>query len=88
MTRTLISLDRDLLERTRQRAADLGISLAEHVRRLLAADLGESRAPVDPSVVFDLGRSGGSDVARDEDAMIGAAVAAGSRRGRSSRRGR
>jgi hypothetical protein len=40
----------------------------------------------DASIVFDLGTSGGADVARDKDAMIGEAIAA--RQSGSSRRRR
>ena len=62
----------------RQKAAALGISFAEYVRRLVARDLGEPDAIEAPDVaqVFDLGDSGGSDVARDKDRMIGAATSA------------
>jgi hypothetical protein len=76
MTRTQISLDPETLRRARGKADRLGISLAEYVRRLLDRDLGDVPAAADPSVVFDLGRSGGSDIARDEDRMIGEAIAA------------
>ena len=44
--------------------------------RLVARDLGNAQAVVDPSAVFDLGASGGSDVARNKNAMIGEAFAA------------
>ncbi len=81
MTRTQIALDSETQKRARQRAAKLGISLAEYIRRLLANDLGEVVVPADPSSVFDLGRSGGADVARDKGAMIGQSVAAGRERG-------
>jgi hypothetical protein len=81
MTRTQIALDPRLLQRARQRANEFGISLAEYVRRLVAADLEGPQPPVDPSVVFDLGSSAGADVARDKDRMVAEAVAAGRRRG-------
>ena len=80
MSRTQITLDSELQRRARQRAGDLGVSLAEYVRRLVAHDLGGARPAASPSVVFDLGSSGGSDVARDKDAMIAGAVSSGSRR--------
>ena len=79
MTRTQVSLDREMLRRARKRAAELGISLAEYVRRLVAEDLGERAQTVDPSVVFNLGSSGGSDIAADKDAMIADAVGKGRR---------
>jgi plasmid stability protein len=74
MTRTQISLDPELLRQARKRAAEHGISLAAYVRGLLARDLSSGSPPADPSLVFDLGGSGGSDVAREKDAMIGEAL--------------
>ena len=70
MVRTQLSFDREVLRRARRRAGELGISLAEYVRRLVARDLGERAPPSDPSRVFDLGRSDGSDIARNKDAML------------------
>ena len=75
MSRTQITLSRELQRRARERAAQLGISLAEYVRRLVARDLGEPEQEVDPSLVFNLGDSGGSDIARDKDALVGRAIA-------------
>lgn len=69
MTRTQLSFERPLLKRARARAGQLGISLAEYVRRLVASDLGEAAA-ADPGIVFDLGASGSSDVASEKDAML------------------
>lgn len=74
--RTQITLDRELRNRARKRATELGISLAEYVRRLIARDLERPQPSRDPSAVFDLGDSGGSDVAREKDALVGEAVAA------------
>lgn len=74
MTRTQLSFDREMLRRARTRAAELGISLAEYVRRLVAADLEETAVAVDPSSVFDLGGSGSSDIARHKDAMLADAL--------------
>ena len=76
MARSQISLDQEMQRRARERAGQLGISLAEYVRRLVARDLGEPVQAVDPSIVFNLGNSGGSDVARDKDTLLGRAVAA------------
>ncbi|MGH7563258.1 MAG: hypothetical protein ACREK5_02410 [Gemmatimonadota bacterium] len=77
MIRTQITLDRELRNRARKRAAELGISLAEYIRRLLARDLSGSQPRSDPSIVFDLGDSGGSDVASYKDEMVGEAAWAG-----------
>jgi hypothetical protein len=75
MSRTQITLDSELQKRARKRAAELGISLAEYVRSLVSRDLGSRGRRADPSSVFDLGDSGGGDVARDKDRMIGEAIA-------------
>lgn len=84
MIRTQITLDRELRNRARKRAGELGISLAEYIRRLLARDLTRSEPISDPTTIFDLGDSGGSDVARSKDAMVG--EAASSERDRSAAR--
>jgi hypothetical protein len=76
MSRTQITLDPDLQRRARQRAAKLGVSFAEYVRRVVERDLGgrpAGRPPVE--AVFDLGASHGADVAREKDEMVGAAFA-------------
>jgi hypothetical protein len=74
MTRTPLSFEREILRRARARAGELGVSLAEYVRRLVAEDLGEGVVVSDPAVVLDLGASGGSDVAKHKDAMLGDAM--------------
>ena len=57
------------------KAADLGISFAEYIRRLVERDLGEPKPKVDVSIIFDLGASGEpTDIARDKDKLIGDAV--------------
>jgi len=80
MVRTQISLDRELRNRARRRAAELGVSLAEYIRRLLSRDLGSQPAAGDPTAVFNLGDSGGSDVAADKDSMLGEAASVDPRR--------
>jgi len=68
-------MDPELQRRAHARAAELGISLAEYVRRLLAEDLGERRPKADISMVFDLGASVEPiHVARDKQKMIGDAA--------------
>ena len=73
MTRTQVSFERLMLKRARERAGKLGISLAEYIRRLVAQDLEMGPQTSDPSVVFDLGSSGASDIASDKDRMLGEA---------------
>lgn len=82
MSRTQISLDPELQRRARERAAHLGISFAEFVRRAVEKDLQRRRTKVSASAVFALGDSGGADVARDKDRMVGEAVAAPRKRKR------
>jgi hypothetical protein len=84
--RTQITLPDEDHRRARARASDLGVSLAEYIRRLVANDLYSAReaAPVD--ALFDLGSSAdGSEVAAHKDAYVGEAVEADARRRRSGR---
>jgi hypothetical protein len=71
MVRTQITRGKQIYRCTRQRAAELGVSLAEYVRRLVERGLPSPQ--VDVSCVFDLGSSAGSDIANRKDLMIGAA---------------
>jgi hypothetical protein len=75
MQRTQITLDPAEHRRARRRAADLGISLAEYVRRLVRRDLEGPTIQGDPKGLFALGDSGGSDVATDKDAYVAEAIA-------------
>jgi hypothetical protein len=79
MARIQIALPPEDQRRARARAAELGISFAEYVRRLVARDLGATRATHDPSSLFDLGESAGSDVAAEKDRYLGGAVEAANR---------
>jgi hypothetical protein len=69
-----ITLQPEFQRRARRRADDLGVSLAEYIRRLVERDLGSAKAQAAPRLVFDLGNSGGSDIARDKHAMIAQAL--------------
>ena len=61
--------------RAHAKAAALGISFAEYVRRLLAEDLGEAKRKGDISLVFDLVDEGPrTNIARDKDKMVSEAV--------------
>jgi hypothetical protein len=73
--RTQITLDPELQRRAQAKAAELGISFAEYVRRLVAQDIGERKPKAHISEIFDLGESDEpTDIARDKDKMIGEAV--------------
>ncbi len=64
-------MDAGLRRRAHARAAKLGISFAEYVRRVVVRDLGEpvARSPV--SELFDLVADGPeTDIARDKDRLI------------------
>jgi len=81
MSRSQIKLEAELHRRARRRAAELGISFAEYVRRLVASDLETPATRADPRSVFDLGKSGGTDVARHKDSLLGASLTAEQPRG-------
>jgi hypothetical protein len=74
--RTRITMAQDLQQRAQAKAAALGISFPECIRRLVAGDLGEpKRSKPDISTLFDLGASRGlTDIARDKDEIIGQAA--------------
>jgi hypothetical protein len=75
--RTQIRLDPEMQRRAEARAAQLGISFAEYVGRLVADDLGPPKPERKPdiSIVFDLVDEGPpTDIARDKDKMLGQAV--------------
>ena len=73
--RTQITMDTELQRRAHAKAAELGLSFAEYVRRLVAHDLGEPRPNADISLLFDLGASREpTDIARNKDQMLGEAA--------------
>jgi len=57
MARRRINLDPEIQRRARQRASDMGLSLAEYLRRLTAQDWERPRGAAKPALVFDLGGS-------------------------------
>jgi hypothetical protein len=70
MVRTQIKLEAEMQRRARTRANELGVSLGEYFRRLVARDLTRPKAAIKLDRIFDLGNSGGSDIAKDKDSMI------------------
>jgi hypothetical protein len=74
--RTQITMTPELQRRAQAKAAELGISFAEYIRRLVAGDLGQpKKSKPDISTLFDLGASDApTDIARDKDQMIGQAL--------------
>lgn len=77
MLRTQLILETPTLRRARQRASQLGVSLSEYMGRLLARDLAVRPSKVDVTCVFDLGTSGGSDIANHKDSIIANAFQSG-----------
>jgi hypothetical protein len=70
--RTQITLDPEMQRRAQAKAAKLGISFAEYVRRLVAQDVGRRKPKANISAIFDLVTDGPqTDIARDKHAMIG-----------------
>lgn len=70
-TRTQVVLNPELQRRARRKAAELGISFAEYVRRIVARDLGGPPPQADVEMLFDLGASETpTDIARDKDRLI------------------
>jgi hypothetical protein len=73
--RTQITMDPEMQRRAHAKAAELGISFAEYVRRLVMQDLGDPKPKADISIFFDLIKDGPrTDIARDKDKLIGEAV--------------
>jgi hypothetical protein len=73
VVRTQITLDADAHRRAKRRAADLGISFAEYVRRTLDRDLGD-QPKTDISAIFGLFDSGAADVSSNVDKHLGEAL--------------
>lgn len=75
VVRTQITLDAEAHRRAKRRAADLGVSFAEYVRRVLDRDLGDPPPAADVTQIFGLFDSGESDVASDKDGYVDQAIA-------------
>jgi hypothetical protein len=73
--RTQITMAPEMQRRAHAKAAELGISFAEYIRRLVADDLGEQKPKADVSLIFNLVDEGPpTNIARDKHKMIGEAV--------------
>lgn len=82
MSRTQVTLEPETQRQAQKRARELGVSFAEYIRRLVARDLDRPKAKPDVSRIFNLGSSGGSNIRKHKDQMIGEAVDAMHRRSR------
>ena len=74
--RTQIDLESEQHALVKRKAADLGISMAEYIRRLVERDLGQAVPSSDISAIFGIGDSGGSDIAVDRKGATAEAIAA------------
>jgi len=76
-TRLQVSFEPEEHRRAKRRAAELGISLAEFVRRAVDDALGAPAGPkADISEIFGIADSGGSDVANRKDEYLAEAIQA------------
>ena len=74
--RTQIALEPEQHALVKRKAADLGVSMAEYIRRLVERDLQQAGPRADISDIFGLGDSGGSDIAVDRKRASAEAIAA------------
>ena len=72
--RTQITFDNDTQKRARRRANELGISMSEYVRQVVTRDLESPGVAAGVTSIFNLGSSGGSNIARNKHAMIAEAI--------------
>lgn len=80
MVRTQIALPSEEHRKAKAKAAELNISLAEYVRRLVVRDVSATTPQGDITAIFDLGNSGQADISRFKDKYLGEAVEAEHRR--------
>lgn len=74
--RTQIDLESEQHALVKRKAAELGISMAEYIRRLVERDLVQGGSGADISAIFGIGDSGGSDIAVDRKGATAEAIAA------------
>lgn len=72
--RTQIALDDEQHARVKQKAHEMGVTMAHYIRMLIDRDLGDQGTSADIADIFGIGRSGGSDIANEPNA-IGDAIA-------------
>lgn len=72
--RTQIDLEPEQHAGAKRKAAEMGVSMAEYVRRVIERDLASPEPRGDISDIFALGRSGGSDIAAEGKSVVADAV--------------
>ncbi|MEX2278731.1 MAG: hypothetical protein WEA76_01440 [Acidimicrobiia bacterium] len=68
--RTQIALNPEHHAQAKQKAAQMGITMAEYIRRLVARDLDSTAPEASPEAIIGIGRSGGSDIVRESKTKI------------------
>ncbi len=74
--RTQIALDPEHHAEIKSKASELGISMAEYIRRLIERDLATPTTRADISDIFGLGNTKGSNIATEGRAASGEAIEA------------
>ena len=74
--RTQIALEAEQHALVKRKAASLGISMSEYIRRLVERDLARADPISDISAIFGIGDSGGSDIAVDRKRATAEAMSA------------
>ncbi len=72
--RTQIALKPEQHAGVKRKAAEMGVSMAEYLRRLIERDLASPGPRGVISDIFALGRSGGSDIAAEGKGAVADAV--------------
>lgn len=72
--RTQIALSPEQHSSVRRKATELGISMAEYIRRLVDQDLAHPPTKGDLHSIIGLFGSGGSDISKEKDDAVRAAI--------------
>ena len=73
MARTQITLDSETHRQATHKAAQLRLSLSGYIRQLISRDVDNEVPRADPSIIFNLVRTKGSDIAGNKRKVIGEA---------------
>jgi len=74
--RVQFAIDSDLKRCATERARESGLTFAEYVVKLAEKDVERPKSKTRIESIFDLGSSGGSDIARNKKQMLADAFAA------------
>jgi hypothetical protein len=74
--RMQFAIDTELKRRATERAGESGLSFGEYVVNLIERDFALPKTKIGVEAIFNLGSSGGSDIARNKKQIIGEAFAA------------